>query len=231
MLIWSLTWDKSSRNGLFALRCDLALDFANTMRWWQLNPLASPVISKAELTNLLSPSKDLKRSQKAVFAWKAHFVLGPQLVPVKGNDVSRLHSAVIEFKVCPFCWLSATDAQSSVECHTKVPIFATLTPALYYAAHCSSEKSFAVYFKRNLHVFLARVCLCSPLFPFPLTRWQKAVNLFIHVLCLCTLTVSCKAPLTGCREWRMKEGSTERKRGCCCCLFSLSAPLGAWRSE
>lgn len=170
MLIWSLTWDKSSKNGLFALRCDLALDFANTMRWWQLNPPAShpcvqlsrilPVISKAELSNLLSPSKDLKRSQKAVFAWKARFVLVPQLIPVKGNDVSRL--AVIEFKVCPFCWLSATDAQSSVECHSKVLIFATLTPVLYYAAHCSSEKSFAVYFKRNLHVFLARAVCVLP---------------------------------------------------------------------
>ena len=43
--------------------------------------------------------------------------------------------------------------------------------------------------------------------PFVSVHWQLVV----------------RPPLTACREQGMKEGHMERKRGCCCRLFSLSA--------
>lgn len=82
----------------------------------------------------------------------------------------------------------------------------------------------------TLAIFILRqICQSCCVFPFPcpLTCRPEAVNLFIGVFCLRTLTVGCKAPLTACRECLMKEALVERKTGSCCCLFPLSAPLEA----
>lgn len=89
---------------------------------------------------------------------------------------------------------------------------------------------------RKDHIFglfsQAGAPFCPSLFPKPLWLADiKAVNLFICALCLGTLTVRCKAPLTACRDRGKKRGSTEKKRGRCCCLCSLSASSQAWRSE
>lgn len=42
--------------------------------------------------------------------------------------------------------------------------------------------------------------------PIPLTYWQKAVNLFIRLFGLGTLTVGCTAPRTACRKKRDEKG-------------------------
>lgn len=197
-----------------------------------------PVTNKANSNHLLSESKDLKFSQKLslVFDFDTHFYsLGRQRKkkifepPFCGHIFWKAVSSVGTEPLKHF--------QFPAEGHCKVFIYLTdslALLALFYVTQLTvGQNTFWKCILRQISQSFPLVRAFSAFYssPLPLTCWQEAVNLFICVFCLCTLTVSCKAPLTACRERGMKEGFMERKRGCCCCLFSLSAPLEAWRSE
>lgn len=167
-----------------------------TLRWWQLNLLAShPCVkqlnqntSKSVSNHFLSESKDLLSSQR--------------------NDLCLESSCCI--------WLRSTSLQSRGRegnkyerplCgyHLKDRLFQypaeAMSLSILLAPALLSWLFMQLTVRRNTFWFSESLSCSSPvcfsLFPVPSTCWQRAVNLFICAFCLCTLTVSCKAPLTA----------------------------------
>lgn len=209
-----------------------------TLRWWQLNPLASHPCVQLQDQNTLNTLK-----VKICSSLKARLVSENQLLYLtlihtstfgdigEGSRHLSLRSVVIiSNNVSSVGTEPLKHFQFPVEGHSKVLIY--FTGSGHTLLFLCSSLLFGIHFGNIFKDVSPNFSLLSMLFllfalPVLLTCWQKADNLFICVFCLCTLTVSCKAPLTACREQGMKEGFMERKRGCCCCLFSLSIPLEA----
>lgn len=155
MLIWSSTWDKSSKMGFLLYVVIWLWRLCCTLRWWQLNPLAShPCVKhqnqntcKSESNHLLSECKDLQSSQRNNLCLDSSCFIWPRSTSLqsgaeKGIDMS-VHSVVIVQEIVfsePLDTEPLNHFQFPVEGRSKVLRYST-GPALmtFYAANCRSK--------------------------------------------------------------------------------------------